>query len=171
VERREREAIMRQGVTRAETPRDRREREALDEDMRGNPLAGEPLRQRLRNFRPDPGTQLTALGGPLAWMRRLRAIETEVELHEQRLAEALEELRGAYSGAELQRRWRALAESWDFSEVNELIEKHNRHYPAESRLPMNPRTGDFVLVNGRPYTREPLDAEWVRSRFPADGHT
>jgi hypothetical protein len=171
VERREREAIMRQGVTRAETPRDRREREALDEDMRGNPLAGEPLRQRLRNFRPDAGAQLTALGGPLAWMRRLRAIEAEIELHETRLAEALEKLRAEFDGAELERRWRALAEEWDFSEVNELIETHNRHYPAESRLPMNPRTGDFVLVNGRPYTRERLDAEWVRSRFPADGHT
>ena len=84
---------MRQGVTRAETPRERREREALDEDMRGNPLAGEPLRQRLRNFRPDAGAQLTALGGPLAWMRRLREIEAAVELHEARLADAREELR------------------------------------------------------------------------------
>jgi hypothetical protein len=171
VERREREAIMRQGVARAETPRDRREREALDEDMRGNPLAGEPLRQRLRNFRPDAGAQLTALGGPLAWMRRLRAIEAEIELHEARLAEALDELRAEHGGAELERRWHAVAERWDFSEVNELIERHNRHYPAESRLPMNPRTGDFVLVNGRPYTREPLDARWVLSRFPVDGHT
>jgi hypothetical protein len=171
VERREREAIMRQGVSRAETPRDRREREALEEDMRGNPLTGEPLRQRLRNFRPDPGAQLTALGGPLAWMRRLRAIEAEIELQEVRLAQALEELRADYGGAELERRWREVAENWNFSGVNELIEKHNRHYPAESRLPMNPRTGDFVLVNGRPYTREPLDAQWVLSRFPAGGHT
>src|SRR2546423_273599 len=78
VERREREAIMRQGATRPETPRDRREREALEEDLLGNPLAGQPLRQRLRNFRPDAGAQLTALGGPLAWMRRLRRIEAEV---------------------------------------------------------------------------------------------
>ncbi len=54
---------MRQGVARPETPRDRREREALEEDLRENPLAGEPLRQRLRNFRPDAGVQLAALGG------------------------------------------------------------------------------------------------------------
>jgi hypothetical protein len=164
VERREREAIMKQGVTRAETSRDRREREALDEDVRGNPLAGEPLRQRIRNFRPDADAQIAALGGPLAWMRRLRAIEHEIELHEQQLAEAYEL---CASPAE----WRRIAEGWDFSEVNELIERHNRHFPAESRLPMNPRTGDFVLVNGRPYTREPLDAAWVLSRFPAEGQT
>jgi hypothetical protein len=75
------------------------------------------------------------------------------------------------SGAELERRWRELAAGWDFSEVNDLIERHNRHYPAESQLPMNPRTGDFVLVNGRPYTREPLDADWILARFPLDGQT
>ncbi len=155
---------MKQGVTRAETPRDRREREALEEDVRGNPLAGEPLRHRIRNFRPDADAQIAALGGPLAWMRRLRAIEHEIALHEQQLAEA-------YELCASPEEWRRIAESWDFSEVNELIERHNRHYPAESRLPMNPRTGDFVLVNGRPYTREPLDADWVLSRFPAEGQT
>ena len=164
MERREREAILKQGVTRPETPRDRREREALEEDVRGNPLAGRPLRRRMRNFRPNADAQIAALGGPLAWMRRLRAIEIEVELHEQQLAEA-------YELCESPEVWRKLAEGWDFSGVNDLIERHNHHYPAESRLPMNPRTGDFVLVNGRAYTREPLDANWILSRFPADGQT
>jgi hypothetical protein len=169
VERREREAIMRQGVSRPETPRDRTEREALVEDLKGNPLAGLPIRHRLRNFRPDAAAQLAALGGPLAWMRRLRAIEIAVGLHERQLAEAWESLHDAYRDDEARfaRVWRELAERWDFHEVNELIERHNRHYPAESRLPMNPRTGDFVLVNGKPYTRIPLDANWILARFPA----
>jgi hypothetical protein len=171
VERREREAILKQGVTRAESPRDRREREALEDDLRGNPLAGEPIPQRLRNFRPDASAAIAALGGPTAWMRRLRAIELELAEHERRLAESWAELREETSGDEaaFARKWRAVAQAWDFGEVNELIERHNRHYPAESRLPMNPRTGDFVLINGRPYTREPLDAEWILVRFPAKG--
>jgi hypothetical protein len=173
VEQREREAILKQGVTRPETPRDRREREALKEDLRGNPLAGAPLRQRLRNFRPDADAQLAALAGPLVWMRRLRAIEIAIGLHEEQLAEAWNELRAQYGpgNERFAREWRATAERWDFHEVNDLIERHNRHYPAESGLPMNPRTGDFVLINGRPYTREPLDAAWVLARFPADGQT
>ena len=164
MERRERDAILKQGVTRPETPRERREREALAEDMQGNPLAGAPLRRRIRNFRPDADAQIAALGGPLAWMRRLRAIELAIELHEQQLAEA-------YETRESPDAWRKLAETWDFSEVNGLIERHNRYYPAESRLPMNPRTGDFVRVNGKPYTREPLDAAWILSLFHADGQT
>jgi hypothetical protein len=173
VERREREAIMRQGVTRPETPRDRKEREALEEDLKGNPLAGEPIRRRLRNFRPDASAAIAALGGPTSWMRRLRAIELATDEHELALAEAWLGLRDELAGDPIQfgEAWRALAGSWDFSAVNDLIERHNRHYPAESRLPMNPRTGDFVLINGRPYTKEPLDAAWILERFPWEVHT
>ena len=164
---------MRQGVSRPETPRDRREREALEQDVRGNPLAGEPVRQRLRNFRPDASAAIAALGGPTAWMRRLRAIELELQQHVDQLGEARQALLVETAGnpERFEREWRALAERWDFGEVNELIERHNRHYPAESRLPMNPRTGDFVLINGRPYTREPLNAVWILARFPATGQT
>ena len=161
---------MRTGVERAETPRDRAQRESLEEDMRENPLAGAPLRRRLRNFRPDATAQLAALGGPLAWMRRLRAIEIAIELHEQQLAGEWQALRDECGNdrGRFAREWRELAADWDFHEVNELIERHNRNYPAESRLPMNPRTGDFVLVNGRPYSREPLDGDWILARFPAE---
>jgi hypothetical protein len=170
MDRRERESIMRQGATRPETPRDRRERAALEEDLRESPVAGRRLRRRYRNFRPDASADLTAIGGPLAWMRRLRDIELALERHEARLREAAEELRAESDGdvARFATAWRALAEGWDFADVNDLIERHNRHYPAESRLPMNPRTGDFVLVNGRPYTREPIGPAWILERFPAE---
>jgi hypothetical protein len=170
MDRRERESIMRQGVSRPETPRDRQERAALEEDLQESPLVGQPLRRRLRNFRPDASAQLTAIGGPLAWMRRLRKIELALEQHEARLREGREELLAGTNGdrRRFAREWRALAETWDFGDVNALIASHNRHYPAESRLPMNPRTGDFVLVNGRPYTREPIGAGWILERFPAE---
>jgi hypothetical protein len=170
MDRRERDAIMRQGVTLPETPRDRRERAALEEDLQESPLAGQPVRRRLRNFRPDASAQLTAIGGPLAWMRRLRKIELALEQHESRLREAREELLAKCVGDDdrFARDWRALAETWDFGDVNDLIDRHNRNYPAESRLPMNPRTGDFVLINGRPYTREPIGAGWILERFPAE---
>lgn len=164
---------MRQGVTRPETPRDRIEREALVEDLKGNPLKGDAVPKRLRNFRPDAAAQLAALGGPVAWMRRLRAIEIEIEQHEQQLAELWAALRVEHADDEnrFAREWRRIAGLWDFTEVNELIARHNRHYPAESRLPMNPRTGDFVLVNGRPYTLRPLDRGWILARFPAKVQT
>ena len=53
-----------------------------------------------------------------------------------------------------------------YSDVNDLIERHNRWYPVEARLAMDPRSRDFVKVGGRDYRREPLDADWVLRHFP-----
>jgi hypothetical protein len=50
--------------------------------------------------------------------------------------------------------------------VNDLIERHNRWYPVEARLPMDPRTRDYVKVGGRSYRRDPLDESWILERFP-----
>jgi hypothetical protein len=161
--------IMSEGPTRPETPRERREREQLEADLESSPVRGTPLRQRLRNFRPDAESGVRALGGPLIWMRRLRAIEDAVEQHERQLGEARQLLAGELEDtADFADAWRELAGNWDFTEVNALIERHNRNFPAESRLPMDPRTRDFVRVNGRSYLREPLDARWILERFPPD---
>jgi hypothetical protein len=108
--------------------------------------------------------------GPPAYAQRLRQIEDEIENHLERLRAARDELhREVRDRRERDRRWRELAGCWNFHAVNDLIEKHNRWYPVEARLAMNPRTGDFVLVGGEPYRREPLDAAWVLRHFPADG--
>jgi hypothetical protein len=160
---------MSQGATRPETPQERRERELLEADLESSPVRGTPLRQRIRNFRPDPESAVRALGGPTVWMRRLRAIEDAVEQHERQLADAwrtlAEELEEpeAFAAA-----WRELAGNWSFAQVNDLIERHNRNFPAEARLAMDPRTRDFVRVNGRSYVREPLDGRWILDRFPPD---
>ena len=37
----------------------------------------------------------------------------------------------------------------------------------ERDLPMDPRTGDYVLIRGRSYRRSRLDAAWILDRFPA----
>jgi len=140
------------------TPPSQRERERLAADRDVNPLVGARLRRRLRNFRPEPDTYIASLGGPLPYMQRLRQIEELIREHERRLAAAY---------AERPADWRSVAERWDFGDVNDLIDRHNRFYPIEARLPMDPRSRDFVKVGGRHYRREPLGAAWVLERFPA----
>ena len=169
MEKAERDAILRQGIVLPETPRDRRERAALEEDLRANPSRGKPLGLRLRNFTPRADAYLAAARGPLHYMLRLRTIEQRKEALEETLDERWRTLAAAHVGDR-----EGFAEGWttetarvDLDELNELIARHNHWYPVESRLPMDPRTGDYALVNGRDYRLAPLDAGWVLERFPA----
>jgi hypothetical protein len=169
VEKAERDAILRQGIVLPETPRQRREREALEEELRAPDLRGKPASLRLTNFRPMADSYLAAARGPLAYMLRLHDIEVRTAEHEERLGEAwlALALECVGEGDRFEREWRAVAASWSFDEVNDLIERHNKWYPTESRLPMDPRTGDFALVNGRDYRLPRLDVDWVLERYPA----
>jgi hypothetical protein len=169
MERAERERILRQGVVKPETPRERRQREALAEDLASSPLTGKPLPLRLRNFRPSEGGYLAALGGPLPYMVRLREIDEQLAAHELALRREWGRLAAETpDAAAFARRWAETAERWSFHEVNDLIDRHNRWYPAESRLPMDPRRGDYALVLGRDYRKERVGPSWVLERFPAD---
>jgi hypothetical protein len=168
---REAKEILSQGAIRPETSRDREERRILDADLATSPLKGRPLRQRLRNFRPDADAAIRALGGPALWMRRLREIEDGIERHEVFLEDAWRTLANDVDDAdEFARRWEETAGTWRFGRINKLIDQHNRNFPTEARLPMDPKTRDFVRINGRTYLRELLDAEWILERFPADIH-
>src|SRR6185312_10826723 len=155
---------------RGQSERERREARLLAADLKESPVAGKPLPRRLRNFSPSVEGYARSVAGPPAYAQRLRQIEEEIDDHVDRLRAARDDLgREVSDPQERVRRWREIAARWSFHAVNDLIEKHNRWYPVEARLAMNPRTGDFVLVGGKPYLREPLDARWVLRRFPADG--
>jgi hypothetical protein len=164
----EREQILGEWGVRDATLAEGEDARRLREDLEGSPLKGRPLDRRLRNFRPDVDRYVASLGGPLPYMQRLRAIDEATREHETRLAAAWRALAEACSEdpAWFSRRWRRLAARWSFFELNELIDRHNRYFPAEARLPMDPRTGDFVLLAGQPYRKQPLDSEWVLARFP-----
>lgn len=56
---------------------------------------------------------------------------------------------------------RKKADTFDFTRVNVLVDKHNRYYPIEANLPMDMKTGGYLLF-GRPWRREaPFDAERI----------
>jgi hypothetical protein len=168
VDRRERERILGQwgGATIEDDPRDGAVGDAVARDLEGSPLIGKPQRLRARNFRPTAETYIASLGGPLPYMRRLRQIAEETAEHERQLAEARAELLAA-DGEDFPARWERLARRWRFDAVNELIGRHNQFFPAEARLPMDPKTRDYALVNGRPYRIDPLGPAWILERFPA----
>jgi hypothetical protein len=104
------------------------------------------------------------------YIRRAAEIERGTRAHETALREARAGLADAVGGdpAAFAERWRAAVERWDFEDVNELVRQHNAWYPVERDLPMDPRTGDYVLVSGRTYRRDELDAGWALARFPPE---
>jgi hypothetical protein len=142
------------------TPPSAAERDKLVDEVELNPLSKTPQKRRIRRFRPEADRYLASLGGPLPYMQRLRQIDDAIEEHERRLGAAYAEHRDDPAA------WRRVAERWNFTEVNDLIERHNRWYPIEARLAMNPRTRDYVQVGGKPYRRELLDADWILRKFP-----
>ena len=102
------------------------------------------------------------------WMQRITEIDDAIKYQRMRLARSYRALREecAEDGELFARRWTEFAGRQRFDELNELIGQHNEWYPIERDLPMDLRTRDYVLINGRSYRREPLSAEWVLRHFP-----
>jgi hypothetical protein len=157
----EREAILREDAPRPQTARERRQLGDLEEDLRSSPLRSKPLPLRLRNFHPTAEGYLASFGGPLPYMTRLREIEAMTAAHEQALEEERRRLASEIPRERFDEAWREVVARWSFDEVNDLIERHTRWYPAESRLPMAPRPGDFVSGTGRHSTLGPHAWAWV----------
>src|SRR3954462_5232709 len=147
------------------SPVERRVARSLDgEDRHGRPISTEELhRERtVENY----------LRGAVMprWMERLRDIETGVRPPPAALAPDFAWVR-AQCGEDRERfarEWRALVARRSFDDVNDLVRDHNEWYPVERQLPVDPRTGEYVLIAGRPYTREELPDAWALAQFPPE---
>jgi hypothetical protein len=129
---------------------------------------GKPLSSRARMSQRSVEAYLKAGVRP-RWMERVTEIDHAIAMHKQRLGRmhrALSEECGA-DRALFAERWRSFAERYTFGELNELIAQHNEWYPIERDLPMDLRTRDYVLINGRSYRRPVLTPQWVLEQFPA----
>ena len=146
-----------------ETPVER----LLDKDRDGNVAYGKPLSSRARRSQRSLEGYLKAGNRP-RWMERLGEIEAGIATQRHRLERAYRALRrecGDDPDA-FAHRWRETAQQWRFDALNELIHQHNEWFPIERQLPVDPRTRDYVLINGHSYRKEMLDARWVLARFP-----
>ena len=131
--------------------------------------AGRPLSRRARLTRRSVEAYIAA-GTLPRWMERLGAIDRGTVREKRRLERAYRELEEE-CGADAElfaRRWRAVAARWPFGAHNDLVREHNEWFPIERDLPMDPRTGDYVLIRGTTYERPELGPEWVLERFPAE---
>jgi hypothetical protein len=142
----------------------------LTESLEDPRSQGRPISERARQSQRSLEAYLRAGVRP-RWMERLMEIESGMQREKRRLARVGEQLRAECGDdrAQFARRWRTVAASWRFDELNELIRTHNEWYPVERDLPMDLRTRDYVLINGRSYRRPELGPEWVLEQFPVSG--
>jgi hypothetical protein len=128
---------------------------------------GKPLSRRTRQTRRSLEAYLAA-GLLPRYMERLREIDAGLRSHRFRLEHSYRSLEAACGDDrdEFARRWRERVDAWPFEPLNELIREHNEWYPVESRLPIDPRTGDYVRRAGRSYRREEIGPDWALERWP-----
>jgi hypothetical protein len=139
------------------------ERRSIDQEG-----VGRPLSRRARQTQRSVEAYLKSGVRP-RWMERLADIDQGIAIEKQRLARAYRALQEEceHDPRAFTRRWRAVARSWSFEALNDLIHQHNEWYPIERQLPMDVRTRDYVRVGGRSYRRPVLGPEWVLEHFPA----
>ena len=141
----------------------------LEQNLIDDSGLGKPLSRRAATTQRTVEAYLKS-GVKPRWMERVVEVDQGIAAERRRLEGAYRALLAEYGRdrAAFARRWHDLARSWRFPpELNALIEQHNEWYPVERRLPMNPRTGDYVPVGGRSYRRPVLGPEWVLEQFPA----
>jgi hypothetical protein len=131
-------------------------------------------RSREADLEPSPpvaahGRGLPQSRRPPTLDERIAEIDHSIAAQKRRLARSHRALREECGSdrALFAERWTAYAERCRFDELNELITQHNDWYPIERDLPMDLRTRDYVLINGRSYRRPLLTPQWVLEQFPA----
>ena len=109
----------------------------------------------LRNFSLTVDERIRALTiGVPAWAARKRKIEDEEERLVGELLELNDKLAEKRQAPEkIEPALRDAAHALEFAKLNELVRAHNRYYPVEANLPMDRRTGRY-LVYGMPWEPE-----------------
>jgi hypothetical protein len=104
------------------------------------------------------------------WMERISEIDHAIAFQKRAFGRRHRTLREECGSdrAMFARRWLAVVEAARFDELNELSDQHNDWDPIERDLPIDLRTRDYVLINGRSYRRARLDAAWILAIHPAD---
>jgi hypothetical protein len=109
---------------------------------------------------------------PPRWSLRLGEIDRGVARTRRELAAAYEQLARDYPDDDdaFAAAWTERLARWHFDAgLNELIGQHNDWFPIERQLPIDIRTRDYRLINGRSYRRPVLDAGWAAGEFPPRG--
>jgi hypothetical protein len=143
--------------------------EALRSSGTGKP-PGTPLHLQSSPMPVDRTLQIGGLLGPPAWSLRLKRIEDGRAALDRKLEAAWGQYARRYAGQpeEFARRWRAYIDALDLTSLNTLIEKHNRYYVIEARIPVAYPSGEYVIPMGIEYPQRPVQRAALLEAYPPD---
>jgi hypothetical protein len=124
----------------------------------------------IRNFTLSVADRIRAITiGVPAYAARKRKIEDE----EARFVGQLVELHDALtakerSSDEIEVAIVAAAHALNLAKLNDLVSKHNRYYPMEANLPMDHKTGRYLLYGRYWEPEEPYSAARFLALFRAE---
>jgi hypothetical protein len=111
----------------------------------------------IRNFTLTTDERIRALTiGVPAWAARKRKIEDDEARYTRELVALYDQLvRKRRTETEIELALVSAATAFDLEKLNKLVVQHNKYYPIEANLPMDRRTGGY-LVYGKPWVPESL---------------
>jgi hypothetical protein len=111
----------------------------------------------IRNFTLTTDERIRALTiGVPAWAARKRKIEDDEVRYTRELVALYDQLvRKRRTETEIELALVSAATAFDLEKLNKLVVQLNKYYPIEANLPMDRRTGGY-LVYGKPWVPESL---------------
>lgn len=127
--------------------RDRMIREKLESHTFSDKRIGKPLNIVSVNFTVPLEKTIMSYAGIPEYMQRAKLVEEKIAKIKSDLKLYYDKLKKKEGNNHIKfnRSWKKMLESYNFQEVNELINKHNLFYPQEANLRMDFDTGEYLL--------------------------
>lgn len=150
--------------------RDRLTGEKLASQGLPKDVKGKPLKIPQVNFTVSLESKVRSMFGPPHFATRARRIENLTR-------KLMDDLAAEYAGMierfredpdTFDREWNRLVRSVELDKLNDLIEKHNKYYPIEANLQIDPESGAPLLGSVPWKPKDKISTELLLERFPPD---
>ncbi len=111
-------------------------------------LEGKPLKIHHRNFSVSADKEIQSyISRAPEFAIRARRIEDAIERLYSNLENQYNKLNAEYGidSIVFKEKWTDIIDNVELDEINELIDKHNKYYPIEAGLPLDPMSGQYMF--------------------------
>lgn len=151
--------------------KDRKMGEQIDSHAFTDNLKGKPLRVRQKNFSVPLADQVQSYYGAPEYALRASKIENAIDQLMDELSLEYTNMINKFSNKPevFAQKWIEFIESLELNELNDLIEKHNKNYPLEANLNIDPHSGKYLMGSTSWEEQEKITKDILIKKFPIIG--